>query len=86
MLRAANRSTVAAACCSTCCSTGAAERGEYSIARCGVQGGRHHQQPLIAARGLLQAAQQGEREVAFEAPLVEFVEHHASVAREGWVG
>jgi len=52
----------------------------------GVQRCGHRQQPQIAAPGLLQAAQQGECEIAFETPLVEFVEHHATGAREGWVG
>jgi len=52
----------------------------------GVERGRHHDQAKIGPARLLQAAQQRQRQVAFEMPLVKFIEHHAAHPLEIRVG
>ena len=46
----------------------------------GIQRGRHHDQAQIPPARSLQTAQQRQRQIALEVPLVEFVEHHAADA------
>ena len=48
----------------------------------GLQSGRHHDQAEVGAAGALEPAEQGEREVAFEVPLVEFIEDDGAGAIE----
>ena len=61
---------------------GGAAAPRYSRDRRGVQGGGHDDDLEIGPPRALQAPQQGQREIAFEMALVEFVEHHAAHARQ----
>ncbi len=44
--------------------------------RPGVHRGRHHHQPQVGPRGLLEPPQQRQREIALQVALVKLVEHH----------
>jgi hypothetical protein len=46
--------------------------------RAGVERGRHHHQAQVTPVVLLQAAEQGQREIAIQVPLVEFIQHHGA--------
>ena len=67
---------------------GAKDGAAAQIARDGrgVERGRHHDEAQIRPRGGLQAAEQGERQVAFQMALVELVEHHGVDAGELRIG
>ena len=57
---------------------GAQDAGVVQVRRDGrrVQRRRHHHQLEVGTAGALQAAEQREREIAFQVALVEFIQHH----------
>ena len=52
----------------------------------GIQSCRHHYQAQVWPRGRLQPAQQRQRQISLEVPLVEFVQHHYVDSRERRIG
>ena len=52
----------------------------------GVERRRHHDNPQIRPLGALQAAQQGQRQIGFQMPLVKFVQDHGVHAGEQRIG
>ena len=56
----------------------------YRATGAGIERGGHGDDRKIGPPGALQAAQQGERHVALEMALVEFVEDHGAGAFEQW--
>ncbi len=54
--------------------------------RRGFHGRRHHYQPQIRPRHLLESPQQSQAQVSFQMPLVELVQHHGRYAVQARIG